>query len=153
VILKKPVCCRKRISDEKGIMPWRQKADATWHHFNPTEVNMKLQFKRIISVTVAMIAISGVTMVPPAFAQDAPAATNVKAAHKADRKLAHDVRRALEKASLDVDDVRILVKAGGVSLDGTVPDSDELSKVSVVAAKVPGVMSVANNLTLREEGR
>jgi hyperosmotically inducible periplasmic protein len=151
---KKIMCREKSPAGELGIMQWRQKVDAIQYHFDPTEVNMKSQLKRIICVvTMATLAIGGVAMVPNAFAQDASAATDAKAAHKADRKLAHDVRRALEQASLDVDDVRILVKAGGVSLDGTVPDADQLSKVPVVAAKVPGVMSVANNLTLREEGR
>jgi hyperosmotically inducible periplasmic protein len=115
---------------------------------------MKSQFTRIASiVAIATLAMGAITMAPTTFAQDAAATTDVKAAHKADRKLAHDVRRALEKASLDVDDVRILVKAGAVNLDGTVPDSEQLSKVPGIAAKVPGVMSVANNLTLREEGR
>jgi hyperosmotically inducible periplasmic protein len=117
---------------------------------------MKPQFKPIMNVVtsaaIAIGAIGGVAMAPHAFAQDA-AATDAKAAHKADRKLAHDVRKALEKANLDVDDVRILVKSGSVSLDGTVPDSDQLSKVSGIASQVPGVMAVANNLTLREEGR
>lgn len=114
---------------------------------------MKPQLKHVISVvTVATLAIGGVTMAPNVFAQDS-ATTDVKAVHKADRRLAHDVRKALEQASLDVDDVRILVKAGNVSLDGTVPDSDQLSKVSGIAAKVPGVMAVANNLSLREVGR
>jgi hyperosmotically inducible periplasmic protein len=115
---------------------------------------VKSQFKHVISaVTAVTLAVGTFAMVPKAFAQSAPATIDIKAAHKADRKLAHDVRRALEKASLDVDDVRILAKQGSVSLDGTMPDGDQLSKVSGVAAKVPGVMSVANNLTLREEGR
>jgi hyperosmotically inducible periplasmic protein len=109
--------------------------------------------KRVAGVvTVATIVLGGVAVAPNAYAQDDMAASSVKLQRKANRKLAHDVRRALEKAQFDVDDVRILAKSGVVSLDGTVPDSNQLSRVPDVAGKVPGVTSVSNNLSVREEG-
>jgi hyperosmotically inducible periplasmic protein len=114
---------------------------------------MKSQFTRIASViTLATMTMGAIIMAPATFAQDAVATTDVKAAHQADRKLARDVRRALEKSRLEVDDVRILVKAGNVNLEGTVPDNDQIAKLSAVAKTVPGVMSIANNVTMREEG-
>jgi osmotically-inducible protein OsmY len=109
--------------------------------------------KRAVGVvTVATMLLGGVAIAPAAYAQDDSGAS-VKLQKKANRKLAHDVRRALEKSQLDVDDVRILAKNGVVSLDGTVPDSGQLSKVPDIASKVPGVTSVSNNLSIHEEGR
>jgi hyperosmotically inducible protein len=104
--------------------------------------------KRAVGVvTVATMLLGGVAIAPAAYAQDDSGAS-VKLQKKANRKLAHDVRRALEKSQLDVDDVRILAKNGVVSLD-----SGQLSKVPDIASKVPGVTSVSNNLSIHEEGR
>jgi hyperosmotically inducible protein len=94
-------------------------------------------------IATTMVVLGSVAEAPIAYAQDNSTATNAKLERKANRKLAHDVRRALDKARFEVDDVRILAKSGVVSLDGTVPD---------VAGEVPGVTSVSNNLTIREEG-
>jgi hyperosmotically inducible protein len=103
-------------------------------------------------IATTMVVLGSVAEAPIAYAQDNSTATNAKLERKANRKLAHDVRRALDKARFEVDDVRILAKSGVVSLDGTVPDSNELTAVPDVAGEVPGVTSVSNNLTIREEG-
>jgi len=58
----------------------------------------------------------------------------------------------MEKNHLEVDDVRILAKDGAVTLAGTLDDQDQLSRVSDVVKKVPGVTSVDNELTLQQEG-
>ncbi|RFU47592.1 BON domain-containing protein [Paraburkholderia sp. DHOC27] len=109
---------------------------------------MNLLLKRLTGVSILSIALGGAVMAPVvSYAQDS--ATTQR---KANRKLAHDVRRALEKAQLDVDDVRILAKSGVVTLDGTVPDSDQLTKAPEIAGKVSGVTSLSNNLSIREEG-
>lgn len=102
--------------------------------------------------TATAISIGAVVVAPVALAQTTAAATDAKSLRQQNRKLARDVRRALQNAQLNVDDVRILVKSGAVTLDGTVPDGDDVSKVPTVAAKVPGVTSVANNVSIREEG-
>ncbi|RFU47593.1 BON domain-containing protein [Paraburkholderia sp. DHOC27] len=81
-----------------------------------------------------------------------PVSAQTTSGPKADRALAHSVRKSLERAHIAVDDVRIRAKDGVVSLDGTVDDQNELSRVPSVAQKVPGVTSLKNDLTLQQEG-
>jgi len=103
-------------------------------------------------VMAATVAVSALAIAPVTFAQTTPAATDAKAQRQANRKLARDVRKALENASLNVDDVRILAKNGAVTLAGTVPEGDDIAQLPVVASKVAGVTSVANDVGVREEG-
>jgi hyperosmotically inducible protein len=86
------------------------------------------------------------------FSASAQTSTDAKAERQANRALAHAVRKSLERAHLDVDDVRILAKNGAVSLDGTLADQDQLSRVPAAVKKVPGVTSLKNELTLQEVG-
>jgi hyperosmotically inducible periplasmic protein len=103
----------------------------------------------ILAVTIAAVTVA----VPEAsFAQTASTTNDAKTQRQANRKLARDVRRAFDKAQLDADDVRILAKGGVVTLAGTVPDGADISRLPTVAAKVPGVTSVANDVGVREEG-
>ncbi|WP_260854660.1 BON domain-containing protein [Paraburkholderia sp. BCC1884] len=103
-------------------------------------------------LTATTISIGAIVVAPVTFAQTTPAATDAKTQRQANRKLARDVRKALEKAQLNVDDIRILARSGVVTLDGTVPEGDDVSKVPAIASKVPGVTSIANNVGVREEG-
>jgi hyperosmotically inducible protein len=116
-------------------------------------LNVNSMLVRAIGIlTATTISAASVMVVPVACAQTAAAATDTMTQPQKNRKLARDVRKALEKARLNVDDIRILARSGVVSLDGTVPDGDEIAKAPAVAAKVPGVTSVANNISVREEG-
>jgi hyperosmotically inducible periplasmic protein len=120
---------------------------------NQKELNVNSMLVRAIGIlTATTISAASVMVVPVACAQTAAAATDTMTQPQKNRKLARDVRKALEKARLNVDDIRILARSGVVSLDGTVPDGDEIAKAPAVAAKVPGVTSVANNISVREEG-
>jgi len=103
-------------------------------------------------VIAATVAVSAIAVAPATFAQTTPAATDAKAQRQANRKLARDVRKALENASLNVDDVRILVKNGAVTLAGTVPEGDDIAQLPIIVSKVSGVTSVANDVGVREEG-
>ncbi|QBR03729.1 BON domain-containing protein [Paraburkholderia pallida] len=115
---------------------------------------MNTTFKRHVGiVAIALVVLGTSAVTSTAFAQDSSNVASAKVERKANRMLARDVRKALERAKFDVDDVRILAKHGMVSLDGTVPDGDQLSRVPDVAGRVHGVTSVASNLTVREEGR
>lgn len=114
---------------------------------------MNSMLNRGISIlTAATIAIGALAAAPATFGQTTPAANDAKAQRQANRKLARDVRKALEKSQLNVDDVRILARSGVVTLEGTVPVGDDISQVPAIASKVPGVTSIANNVTIREEG-
>ena len=103
-------------------------------------------------LAAATISIGALMAAPLTFAQSTPAANDGMTQRQANRKLAHDVRKALEKARLNVDDIRILARDGGITLDGTVPDGDDATKVPAIAGKVPGVTSVASNVSVHEVG-
>ncbi|MGF6723381.1 hyperosmotically inducible protein [Paraburkholderia sp. GAS41] len=72
-----------------------------------------------------------------------------KAASKADRKLAQDVRRTLGKAGgINVANVFVRARSGVVTLSGSVTDSNQIAKASEIAASVDGVTSVVNRLSI-----
>jgi hyperosmotically inducible periplasmic protein len=76
-------------------------------------------------------------------------ATDAKAMKKADRKLAHDVRRAMAKAQgFDVSNVFVKARSGVVTLSGTVPASEQIAQAEEIAKGVAGVKSVSNRVTL-----
>ncbi|CAB3753626.1 BON domain-containing protein [Paraburkholderia solisilvae] len=79
--------------------------------------------------------------------------TDAKAMKKADRKLAHDVRRAMAKAQgFDVSNVFVRARSGVVTLTGTVPEGDQIAQAGEIAKGVAGVKSVANRVTLGVQG-
>ncbi|SEF12579.1 BON domain-containing protein [Burkholderia sp. WP9] len=70
-----------------------------------------------------------------------------------DRQLAKKVRRALAHTKgLDMSGFVVLVKHGRVALTGTVPSSDQIDRAAQVAAGVPGVTGVRNDLTVKMKG-
>jgi osmotically-inducible protein OsmY len=84
----------------------------------------------------------------PANTAAAPAA-NSKSMHQADRKLGHDVRRALARAQgFNVSNVFVRARGGAVTLSGSVPQGDMIQQAADVAKGVPGVTSVNNRITI-----
>ncbi|GAB2921489.1 hypothetical protein GCM10027093_70450 [Paraburkholderia jirisanensis] len=71
---------------------------------------------------------------------------------KANHRLEHDVRVALNHAKIETADVRIVARTGKVTLDGTVPDNSMVQTAGTTAGTVAGVTSVQNQLTMREKG-
>jgi hyperosmotically inducible protein len=71
----------------------------------------------------------------------------------ADKKLAHDVRKALSKApNFNVSDVFVKARGGVVTLSGSVSEGPQIEQAAEVAKGVPGVTSVGNYLTLYTKG-
>jgi len=103
----------------------------------------------IASVGVALSAQSG-----NVFAQSTAPSQHTTHAdmRRANHRLEHKVRMALDHAKLDVSDVRVVARMGKVSLEGTVPDATQIQGASSAASGVPGVSSVSNMLSLRMEG-
>jgi hyperosmotically inducible periplasmic protein len=67
--------------------------------------------------------------------------------------LSKAVRRALEKTKgLEMSGISVLSRGGKVTLDGTVPNNDQIPLAGNVASSTPGVTSVDNRLVMREEG-
>lgn len=66
-----------------------------------------------------------------------------------DVKLAAAVRRAITKdssLSMSAHNVKVMVKAGAVTLRGPVKSDDEKSRVESIVRSVPGVSQVTNEL-------
>jgi hyperosmotically inducible periplasmic protein len=102
-----------------------------------------------VSLTVASSALS-----LQALAKDAtpsPHMTRV-AARKADHQLERNVRKALDGASVDTANVRVVARGNKVSLDGTVTDASQIQLAGTTAAGVSGVSSVNNMLSVQLEG-
>lgn len=75
------------------------------------------------------------------------------AAIKADFRLEEAVQKAFDKQKhFDSSDVRVVARKGVVSLEGTMPDDKQIQRATEVAGATPGVDSVTNSLTVREEG-
>ncbi|MFM0616322.1 BON domain-containing protein [Paraburkholderia nemoris] len=81
-------------------------------------------------------------------------ASQVATSKSADRALQKRVRSAFAKAK-DVTSSNITVRAhgGAVTLQGTVPDQDEIERAGEIAKRVSGVTSVKNALTVRAAGQ
>jgi hyperosmotically inducible periplasmic protein len=63
------------------------------------------------------------------------------------------VRGALGRTrGLAVSDIRVIAKAGEVSLSGTVPDTSQIALAGAAAAEAPSVKTVNNQLTVRIPG-
>lgn len=113
-------------------------------------------------VIQALLAATFVGVALPSYAQSSDAmssadmsssAPSAKSMSKADRTLAHAVRRALAKAQgFDVSGVFVRARGGAVTLSGTVRSSDQIQQAEDVAKNVQGVNSVSNKLTLFHGG-
>jgi hyperosmotically inducible periplasmic protein len=73
---------------------------------------------------------------------------------KADRALSHKVRAALAKAKgVTAANIEVRARDGAVTLEGSVPEQEQVDKATTVAQGVAGVSSVKNALTVKEEGQ
>lgn len=76
-----------------------------------------------------------------------------KAERAANRALEKKVRVALTHTKgLDVSDIAVLARKGGVTLVGTVPDMQQVQLAQNSAQGLDGVSSLTNNLTTRYPG-
>jgi hyperosmotically inducible protein len=105
--------------------------------------------KFAISTVFAISAMSLASS--PALSQDAAATMPSKAANTT---LSKNVRRSLDKEpGLHASNIRVRSRGGAVTLEGTVPTTEEIPIASDATSKVPGVSSVANALSVKAEGR
>ncbi len=107
------------------------------------------------AVVMAAAALSGVGTLGTSvnsFAQQSAFARK-SAAIKANFRLEETVQKAFDhQKHFDASDVRIVSRNGVVSLEGTMPDNDQIQRATAVATAVPGVKSVTNSVTVREVG-
>ncbi|MCX4152944.1 MULTISPECIES: BON domain-containing protein [Paraburkholderia] len=70
---------------------------------------------------------------------------------KADRALRRKVYAAIGKyKEINAGDISVIAKDGAVTLNGTVTEATQISKVEAIARGVPGVTSVTNKLTVKK---
>ena len=70
---------------------------------------------------------------------------------KADRALRRKVYAAIGKyKEISAGDISVIAKDGAVTLNGTVTEATQISKVEAIARGVPGVTSVTNKLTVKK---
>ncbi|MGE8163736.1 BON domain-containing protein [Paraburkholderia sp. NPDC080076] len=73
---------------------------------------------------------------------------NAKAQRAANRQLAKNVRQALSRTkTLNIVNVTVRAKQGVVTLQGSMPDNNQIEQAAKVASAVSGVASVRNDLT------
>jgi hyperosmotically inducible protein len=77
-------------------------------------------------------------------------ATVPGSAAKSNRTLRKRVYATFAKHSeIDAGSISVTAKDGVVTLNGTVPDAQQVDEVSGIAKGVPGVVSVTNRLTIQ----
>jgi len=67
-----------------------------------------------------------------------------------DAPLGREVRKTLGRAHIDAADLRVAVRAGHVTLLGSVRNSLEKAQIEARARAIPGVSDVTNRLTVLE---
>ena len=88
---------------------------------------------------------------PAASTLEASGATAPTTGKKADRALRRKVYSAIGKhKEIAAGSISVTAKDGAVTLNGTVPDANQIPKVAEIAKGVPGVISVANKLTVQK---
>jgi hyperosmotically inducible protein len=111
--------------------------------------------RSIVSVSLAtLVAGSLFASTVCAYAQDAASAPRSAraVARSANYKLERDVRKALDRSKVDSSNIRVVAKAGKVSLDGTVPDASQIELAGTSAAGVQGVSTLDNSLIVATPG-
>jgi hyperosmotically inducible periplasmic protein len=79
------------------------------------------------------------------------ASTAIPAGRKADRALRRQVYAAIGKdKSISAGDISVIARDGAVTLNGTVVEAAQISRVEAIARGVPGVNSVTNKLTVKK---
>ncbi|CAD6534017.1 hypothetical protein LMG27952_02866 [Paraburkholderia hiiakae] len=107
---------------------------------------------------IVALTVTSAFAIAPSFAQtDTSAATSATPSKKEiraqNRKLESQVRHALTKTKdLDAAGITVVARGGKITLDGTVPDEDQIALAGTSAAGVAGVSSVTNNVRMREAG-
>jgi osmotically-inducible protein OsmY len=116
-----------------------------------------------MTIFKALSVVMCITVTSTAYAQSNDAAsassamttaqTRSASTKRTDRKLGLDVRRALSRASgLNTSNVFVRARGGGITLTGSVPDSEQIVKAGDVAKRVSGVTSVSNKIVLSPQG-
>jgi osmotically-inducible protein OsmY len=115
-------------------------------------------FQAIKVITGALIVVASVN----AYAQssDAMAASGTMAAPSAkstkaeNRALQRSVRKALSRTKdLSANNITVRARSGAVTLEGTVPEQEQIDRATQAAQGVSGVTSVKNALTIRAIGQ
>jgi hyperosmotically inducible periplasmic protein len=106
---------------------------------------------------IVVFAVTSALAAAPSLAQtsaSAPTSTTSKKTIRAqNRQLENQVRHTLTKTKdLDAAGITVVARSGKVTLDGTVPDEDQIQLAGDTAAGVPGVSNVTNNVHMREAG-
>ncbi|QGZ57722.1 BON domain-containing protein [Paraburkholderia acidiphila] len=87
-------------------------------------------------------------------ANDAPpvaSAAPAKSQRAANRALRRRVYATVVKhQEIDAGNISVVARGGAVTLDGTVSDASQISKVEDIVRGVPGVASVTNRLAVRK---
>ena len=108
--------------------------------------------KAAVMIFAAMIGVSALGTSVNSVAQESAFARK-SATIKADFKLEHAVQVAFDKEKhFDTSDVRVVARKGVVSLEGTMLDDKGIQRATDIATATPGVKSVTNSLTVRQEG-
>lgn len=68
-----------------------------------------------------------------------------------DAPLGREVRKTLARAHIDAADLRVAVRAGHVTLLGTVREPLEKAQIEARARAIPGVAGVTNRLTVASD--
>jgi len=122
--------------------------------------NMKSIVLRALGAAAVAVCLSGSVYAQssePA-ASEAPAAAKsaskaaAKSAKQANRKLGYAVRKAISKQNgIDVSNITVRSKGGAITLEGSVPDAEQIEKAEAAAKTVPGVTSVSNKLSVQQQ--
>lgn len=106
----------------------------------------------VIALSINAWAQGGATASAPA--ASAPAASGASApatGKKADRALRRKIYAAIGKnKEIKAGSISVTAKNGAVTLNGSVPDADQIPKVAEIAGGVPGVISVTNKLVVQK---
>lgn len=118
-----------------------------------------LRSKSRVTIFLAICAavLSGKAIAEARYVRASAFETSTKSASESDkvesRRTVHAVRRALEHTpGITTSDITVLARAGTVTLLGSVPDQNQIIHAEAVAASVPNVQSVNNQLTVRPLG-
>ncbi|SAL83831.1 lipoprotein [Caballeronia terrestris] len=81
------------------------------------------------------------------------AAPSAKSIRVANRQLSKKVSDAISKAGIPTSKIAAVAKGGKVTLTGSVPNADQISRAGDVAKGVAGVASVDNKLSVGYQGQ
>lgn len=107
----------------------------------------------IVAISVTAWAQSSEPVTPSTQASmSAGGAASPHAAKQANRALSKKVLHTLAKGGVKTSGINVVAKSGAVVLEGSVPEPAQIGKAGELAKGVPGVTSVKNSLTVKEEG-